>query len=83
MNPKIQLIWDPDARVWVAQSDDIPGLVLEAPTRAALAKKLWYAIPELQGLNLTAQSREADQQNVAANADGGEGSPSPPTHAEL
>lgn len=83
MNPKIQLIWDPDARVWVAQSDDIPGLVLEAPTRAALAKKLWYAIPELQGLNLTAQSREADQQNVAANADGCEGSPSPPTHAEL
>lgn len=56
MNPKIQLIWNPEACVWVAQSEDIPGLILEAPTRAALAKKLWFAIPEMQELDNTALS---------------------------
>ena len=26
---KIQLVWDDEAKVWMATSDDIPGLILE------------------------------------------------------
>lgn len=83
MNPKIQLIWNPEACVWVAQSEDIPGLILEAPTRAALAKKLWFAIPEMQELDNTALSQKGDGQDVAANTDRGDASPPPPVHADL
>jgi len=32
MHNKIQVkaFWDSDARVWVAESDDVPGLITEA-----------------------------------------------------
>lgn len=30
MNYTVNLLWDPDASVWVATSDDIKGLVLES-----------------------------------------------------
>lgn len=39
--------WDDEARVWVATSDDVPGLVTEAATQAELAAKLKVMIPEL------------------------------------
>jgi hypothetical protein len=32
--------WDPAAEVFVATSDDVPGLVAEAPTPSALDAKL-------------------------------------------
>lgn len=39
--------WDPEAEVWVATSDDVPGLVTEASTPAELERKLQEIIPEL------------------------------------
>lgn len=43
--------WDPEARVWVAESADVPGLVAEADTLDALASELELLIPELLELN--------------------------------
>ena len=43
--------WDPDALVWVATSDDVPGLVTEAATVEGLREKILIMIPELLKLN--------------------------------
>ncbi len=43
--------WDAEAGVWVATSDDVPGLVAEAENHEALIQKLNYLIPELMLLN--------------------------------
>ena len=43
--------WDGDADVWVAESDDVPGLVAEAESPNALTGKLRVLIPELLQLN--------------------------------
>ena len=43
--------WDPEAGVYVATSDDVPGLVAEAATPSALQEKLNVLIPELLELN--------------------------------
>jgi hypothetical protein len=43
--------WDSDAGVWVASSDDVPGLVTEAASWDALAAKLVSLVPELLTLN--------------------------------
>jgi hypothetical protein len=48
---KIESFWDSEARVWVAESDDVPGLVIEADTIEALTAKLREMIPELLLLN--------------------------------
>lgn len=45
--------WDPEAKVWVATSDDVPGLITEADTVEALAEKLSVMIPELLEANGT------------------------------
>ena len=39
--------WDDEAAVWVATSDDVPGLVTEAQTLEALDTKLKSLVPEL------------------------------------
>jgi predicted RNase H-like HicB family nuclease len=39
--------WDDEAAVWVATSDDIPGLITEADTLEALRAKLIDLVPEL------------------------------------
>ena len=39
--------WDEEAKVWVATSDDVPGLATEAVTMEALTEKLKVMIPEL------------------------------------
>jgi len=39
--------WDDEAKVWVATSDDVPGLATEAETMEELSKKLEVKIPEL------------------------------------
>jgi len=39
--------WDDEARVWVASSDDVPGLATGAETLEALVEKLKLVIPEL------------------------------------
>ena len=43
--------WDADAAVWVATSDDVPGLVTEAETIEALDAKLRSMVPELLEAN--------------------------------
>jgi len=43
--------WDAEAKVWVATSDDVPGLITEAETVEALAEKLSAMIPELLEAN--------------------------------
>jgi predicted RNase H-like HicB family nuclease len=43
--------WDEEAKVWVATSDDVPGLVTEAETMEALSSKLEVMIPELLAEN--------------------------------
>ena len=50
--------WDEDARVWVATSDDVPGLATEEATMEALIQKLKVIIPEL----LEANGVEVDQE---------------------
>ncbi|BAZ49863.1 hypothetical protein NIES4103_24760 [Nostoc sp. NIES-4103] len=48
---KVEAFWDSDAAVWVATSDDVPGLVTEASTIEVLTQKLREMIPELIILN--------------------------------
>jgi predicted RNase H-like HicB family nuclease len=47
----VEAVWDPEAEVWVATSDDVPGLATEAETLEALAKRLRGIIPELLAAN--------------------------------
>ncbi len=51
MEYKINLIWDSEANVWVATSDDIEGLVLESGSVDALIERVRFAVPELLELN--------------------------------
>lgn len=43
--------WDAEAGVWVATSDDVPGLATEAETFEALSAKLDFLVPELLDAN--------------------------------
>lgn len=47
----INFTWDNEAAVWIAASDDIPGLVLESISFDTLIKHTRSAIPELLELN--------------------------------
>jgi Domain of unknown function (DUF1902) len=47
----VTVTWDNEARVLVAESDDIPGLITEAENRDELLKKLTMMVPELLQLN--------------------------------
>lgn len=47
----VNLTWDADAAVWIATSDDIPGLVLESGSFDALLERVRFAAPELLELN--------------------------------
>ncbi len=47
----INLTWDNEASVWIAQSDDVPGLVLESGSFDALLERVRFAVPELLQLN--------------------------------
>ena len=51
MEYSVRLDWDSEAAVWVATSDDIPGLVLESGSIDALIERVRYAAPELLALN--------------------------------
>ena len=43
----VRAVWDSEAGVWVATSEDVPGLVTEAETTDELVRKLHIMIPEL------------------------------------
>ncbi len=47
----ITFTWDDESSVWIATSNDIPGLVLESGSFDALLERTRYAIPELLELN--------------------------------
>jgi predicted RNase H-like HicB family nuclease len=53
--------WDAEASVWVASSDDIPGLVAEAATWDALKAKLGALASELIELNRIAVDPDGGQ----------------------
>lgn len=47
----VNAVWDPEASVWVATSEDVPGLVAEASSIEELSEKLKILVPELLELN--------------------------------
>ena len=49
---EIRAQWDDEAQVWVATSEDVPGLVTEASSIEALVERLRVIIPDLMELNL-------------------------------
>jgi predicted RNase H-like HicB family nuclease len=53
----VQADWDPEAGVWVATSEDVPGLATEAETLEALTEKLRGLIPELLEANVSKLER--------------------------
>lgn len=50
--------WDEEARVWVATSDDVPGLATEEETLETLVDKLKGLIPELLEANGSLEGTE-------------------------
>ncbi len=52
--------WDPEAQVWVATSDEVPGLATEADTMEVLVEKLKSMIPELLEANRCAGAEEEE-----------------------
>jgi len=48
---EVEAHWDAEAGVWVAESEDIPGLVAEAESVNALVEKIRVLVPELFALN--------------------------------
>ena len=50
--------WDEEASVWVATSDDVPGLATEEATMEGLIEKLKLIIPELLKANGLQTDRE-------------------------
>jgi len=50
-NYKINFQWDSEADVWIATSDDVPGLVLEDESFDALLRETQLAVPTLLKLN--------------------------------
>ena len=51
MDYTVHFNWDKEAGVWIAASDDIPGLVLESGSFDALLEQTRFAVPELLSLN--------------------------------
>ena len=47
----VRAVWDDEARVWVASSEDVSGLALEAKTIEALQRKIAPGIEDLIELN--------------------------------
>ena len=47
----VQITWDDEAEVWMATSDDIPGLILESESADKLIQRVLIAAPEIIELN--------------------------------
>ena len=45
------LSWDEESSVWIAESQDLPGLILESGSFDALVERVKYAIPDLLELS--------------------------------
>jgi len=58
---RVNAFWDDRAKVWVATSDDVPGLATEAETSEQLIEKLRVMIPELLEMNgLLQENKQAE-----------------------
>lgn len=51
MNYTVKSEWDNEASVWIATSENVPGLILESGSFDALLERVRFAIPELLTLN--------------------------------
>lgn len=49
--------WDAESRVWIATSEEVPGLILESGSIDALIERVKYTIPELLELNQQASAK--------------------------
>jgi predicted RNase H-like HicB family nuclease len=49
----VRMAWDNEAYVWLAFSDDVPGLALEGGSLDALMERVQYAVPDLLELKDT------------------------------
>ena len=60
----VDAFWDSEAHVWVATSDDVPGLTTEAPTLDALVERVNAVAPELldENAHLVPGGRSSDEQ---------------------
>ena len=47
----VTLSWDEEASVWIAESQDVPGLILESGSFDALVELVKVAVPDLLELN--------------------------------
>jgi predicted RNase H-like HicB family nuclease len=47
----VTIVWDNEARVWIAESKDIPGLILESGSVDALIERVKIAALELLELS--------------------------------
>ena len=47
----VHCTWDAEASVWIATSDDVPGLVAEADTMEKLTEEVKLVVPDLLELN--------------------------------
>jgi predicted RNase H-like HicB family nuclease len=59
---QVQARRDSEAGVWVAESDDVPGLIAEAESPNVLREKLRVLIPELLDLNKVLEKSSAPVQ---------------------
>jgi len=50
-NITIDARWDGEASVWIATSNDVPGLVVEADTWPAMIEEVRLVLPELLELS--------------------------------
>jgi predicted RNase H-like HicB family nuclease len=57
---EIRAVWDAEAKIWTAYSDDIPGLVTEAETWDALIARALQAAKELLVLNNVPHDSEVE-----------------------
>ncbi len=62
----ISASWDPEAQVWVAVSDDVPGLVAEASSLQKLISKLQVLVPESCELNNHLMKAPSDKISISA-----------------
>lgn len=57
MRCRINFLWDAEASVWIATSDDVPGLI-EGSSFDGLLERVKQTVPELVRLNGTGNHKQ-------------------------
>ena len=57
---KVEAFWDDEAKVWVAEGINVPGLCTEAATMEKLMKKLAFMVPEMLEANGLLRAGQSD-----------------------